>query len=131
MPISIPTNPTFLAYASFIPLKREKVEWKTGCVLQHWLRYNSQVDLPMPIYENSKSLIFEEKASLKAMVLLARHLRNNLTPTETILWERIRKKRLAGLKFRRQHVFGTSIVDFYCPEKHSAFTNNLAKGSKP
>ncbi|MFC1480842.1 endonuclease domain-containing protein [Candidatus Neomarinimicrobiota bacterium] len=74
----------------------------------------------MPIYHKIKSGKFDAKPSSKIMRVIARNLRNNLTPTEHILWQRIRKKRLAGLKFRRQHIFGSSIVDFYCSEKRLA-----------
>ncbi|HCG30518.1 MAG TPA: hypothetical protein DEU95_12540, partial [Chloroflexi bacterium] len=31
-------------------------------------------------------------------------------------WESLRARRLAGLKFRRQHPLGPYIVDFCCPE---------------
>ncbi len=43
-------------------------------------------------------------------------LRNNQTIHETILWSRLKNKKL-GCKFRRQHSIGKYIVDFYCPEK--------------
>ncbi len=39
-----------------------------------------------------------------------------MTPAEIKLWERLRNRRLAGLKFRRQHPLGPFIADFYCPE---------------
>jgi very-short-patch-repair endonuclease len=45
----------------------------------------------------------------------ARALRRGLTPMERILWARLRDRRLAGLRFRRQHPLGEYIVDFYCP----------------
>lgn len=45
----------------------------------------------------------------------ARHLRQNLTPAEAILWEELRGRKLEGLKFRCQHPIGRFIVDFYCP----------------
>nr|WP_184195241.1 endonuclease domain-containing protein [Armatimonas rosea] len=43
---------------------------------------------------------------------------NRMTPTEAeeTLWEMLRGKRLAGLRFRRQHAYETYIFDFYCPE---------------
>ncbi len=41
-------------------------------------------------------------------------LRNNLTPAEEELWRLLRKHKLNGLKFRRQHSIGGYIVDFYC-----------------
>jgi len=37
-----------------------------------------------------------------------------MTPHETVLWERLRGRRLDGLKFRRQHPLGPFIADFYC-----------------
>ena len=46
----------------------------------------------------------------------ARRLRRRLTPAEQVLWERLRNRRLSGLKFRRQHPLGPYIVDFYCAE---------------
>ena len=42
-------------------------------------------------------------------------LRNRLTPAEEALWEALRDKQLAGLKFRRQHPVEQFILDFYCP----------------
>ena len=47
--------------------------------------------------------------------LRARELRQQMTPAEAALWERLRRKQLAGLKFRRQHPIERFIVDFYCP----------------
>ena len=45
---------------------------------------------------------------------LARSMRKTPTAAEELLWERLRSKRLAGLKFRRQHPVGRFVVDFYC-----------------
>ena len=47
----------------------------------------------------------------------ARELRRELTPIEAILWQRLRSRRLAGLKFRRQHPVGPFITDFYFAER--------------
>ena len=44
----------------------------------------------------------------------ARRLRKEATDAERALWRGLRGKRLAGLKFRRQHVVGRHILDFYC-----------------
>jgi very-short-patch-repair endonuclease len=44
----------------------------------------------------------------------AKELRQRMTPAERILWERLRDRRLAGIKFRRQHPIGACIADFYC-----------------
>ena len=47
-------------------------------------------------------------------VLAARKLRQEETEAEKILWEALREKRLNGLKFRRQHPYERTILDFYC-----------------
>jgi very-short-patch-repair endonuclease len=47
---------------------------------------------------------------------LCRKLRKTQTEAEELLWKRLRRKRLKGLKFRRQHPLGRYIADFYCPE---------------
>jgi very-short-patch-repair endonuclease len=44
-------------------------------------------------------------------------LRNNMTPAEEELWRLLRKHKLNGFKFRRQHSIGSYIVDFYCASK--------------
>ena len=46
----------------------------------------------------------------------ARHLRNNMTDAETILWSRIRRKQILGLQFYRQKPIGRYIVDFFAPK---------------
>lgn len=44
----------------------------------------------------------------------AEALRNRMTTSESMLWERLRAKRLNGLHFRRQHPINKYILDFYC-----------------
>ena len=44
----------------------------------------------------------------------ARELRQRMTPSERILWERLRNNQLAGLHFRRQQPKQGFIADFYC-----------------
>ena len=44
----------------------------------------------------------------------AKKNRKNLTPAEATLWKLLKGKQLQGRKFRRQHNFGSFIVDFYC-----------------
>ena len=46
----------------------------------------------------------------------ARRLRSEQTDAERILWQRLRSRQLGGLKFRRQHVVGRIVLDFYCHE---------------
>jgi very-short-patch-repair endonuclease len=50
----------------------------------------------------------------KAMVKRARTLRGNPTATERVLWERLRQRKLGGLKFRRQAPMGPYVLDFLC-----------------
>lgn len=51
----------------------------------------------------------------KVMEEVRRELRKQPTPTETLLWERLRSSQLSGRKFRRQHSVGVYVLDFYCP----------------
>jgi len=46
-----------------------------------------------------------------------RLLRGQMTPAEKKLWSRLRSRRLAQYKFRRQTSIGSYTVDFYCAEK--------------
>ena len=46
----------------------------------------------------------------------SRKLRENANPVEELLWGYLRSRRLGGFKFRRQHVIGRYISDFYCAE---------------
>ncbi len=50
----------------------------------------------------------------------ARKLRREMTLPEAMLWQALRKGRLAGLRFRRQHPIGPYILDFYCAEARLA-----------
>lgn len=43
-------------------------------------------------------------------------MRKDATPCEDILWEYLRGRQVAGLKFRRQFAVGQFLVDFYCRE---------------
>ena len=51
-----------------------------------------------------------------AILARARELRQPLTPQENKVWQRVRRKQLYGLKFRRQHPIFRFILDFYCPQ---------------
>ena len=55
------------------------------------------------MFYGAGNLIFEK----------AKKLRNNVTPTEMILWGRL-KEYFPNLKFRRQHPVSLYIVDLYC-----------------
>ena len=55
-----------------------------------------------------------EGGKLRTAVKQARRLRHKATATEAILWRWLRKHRMEGLHFRRQHPIGPYIVDFCC-----------------
>lgn len=54
---------------------------------------------------------------LKASGLIFRYaskLRQNETPAEKLLWEKIKDRQIEGEKFRRQHPLKKFALDFYC-----------------
>ncbi len=44
----------------------------------------------------------------------AKQLRLHMTDAEKVLWEELRKNKIEGYKFRRQHPIQNYIADFYC-----------------
>ncbi len=50
------------------------------------------------------------------IVQAAREQRRQPTPAEKKLWDALRGRRLAGLKFRRQHPYGQFVLDAFCVE---------------
>ena len=57
------------------------------------------------MHQNASSHLFK----------IASQLRKSPTPTEKIIWEHLRNKKL-GVKFRRQHPAGIYILDLYSHE---------------
>ncbi len=55
-----------------------------------------------------------------ALLQRCRELRTTSTDAEALLWALLRARRIAGVKFRRQHEFGPYILDFYSQEKKLA-----------
>eukprot|EP01034_Spumella_vulgaris_P005208 gene5208-6649_t len=47
----------------------------------------------------------------------ARSLRVNATDAERLLWSRLRRRQIAGFKFRRQHQVGLYSCDFACLDR--------------
>ncbi|MCW3098873.1 MAG: Very-short-patch-repair endonuclease [Chthonomonadaceae bacterium] len=45
---------------------------------------------------------------------MAKTMRREMTPEESLLWKRLRGNRCGGLHFRRQQVIDGFIADFYC-----------------
>ncbi len=51
------------------------------------------------------------------MVQIARELRKRSTPSEAMLWEALRGRKLAGMRFRRQQPLGPFVVDFFAAQE--------------
>ena len=64
-------------------------------------------------------------------VTRARSLRRTLTLPEAILWRALRRRTLAGFRFRRQHPVGPYVLDFYCPEARLALEVDGAAHDHP
>ena len=62
----------------------------------------------------------EKRRPPRYIIELARKMRNNLTPSEKIVWSEIKEKKINGHKFRKQHPVYRYILDFYCHEKKLA-----------
>lgn len=50
------------------------------------------------------------------IIEIARELRKKPTRAEKVLWQKLRNRKLGGLKFVRQHPIGRYVTDFYCHE---------------
>ena len=61
-----------------------------------------------------------KKMSPKYIIEIARRMRKNKTPSEKLLWDEIKEKKISGFKFRSQHPVYRYILDFYCHEKRLA-----------
>jgi very-short-patch-repair endonuclease len=65
--------------------------------------------------ELEQAVYWDIPHSLKQrMTEVARQFRKKPTPSENILWQAIRSRKLAGRKFRRQQPIGVFVVDFFC-----------------
>jgi very-short-patch-repair endonuclease len=58
----------------------------------------------------------EERDEAPDLNTFARRLRRDQTPAETLLWSRLRGRRLGGFKFKRQVPIGSYIADFVCSD---------------
>jgi very-short-patch-repair endonuclease len=65
---------------------------------------------PLPVHTRTTREMWE------LIKPLARQMRTAQTPAEEMIWQRLRRKQIGGLRFRRQHPIDRFIVDFYCSE---------------
>jgi phosphoribosylformylglycinamidine synthase len=61
-------------------------------------------------------LTADQKAWDEKLKPFGRHMRHNSTEAEDALWQAVRNRQVAGVKFRRQHSVGPFIVDFFSPD---------------
>ena len=54
--------------------------------------------------------------SPKYIINLSRELRRDMAEAETLLWNKLRRKRISELRFRRQYPIDRYITNFCCPE---------------
>ncbi|MBU0489823.1 MAG: DUF559 domain-containing protein [Bacteroidetes bacterium] len=62
--------------------------------------------MEVPLFFGASPYLFEK----------ARALRRSETEAEYELWQKLRNRKLNGLKFRRQHPANQFVTDFYCHE---------------
>ncbi|PJF20740.1 MAG: hypothetical protein CUN56_14645 [Phototrophicales bacterium] len=108
---------------------RDTVSWYQSVAFSRWLDFKyrelglfeillaSKPSSPALLPQGEGSVRLREMAS-EAMVHIARDLRQRQTPVEVILWECLRDRRLANIKFRRQHPVANTnyVVDFFSYE---------------
>lgn len=72
---------------------------------------------PETVFFSKRGYNFSYHSVLVSPALLqaARRLRREMTDAEKLLWQYLRRKKLDGHRFRRQHPLGCYILDFYCP----------------
>lgn len=68
--------------------------------------------------EETKRAATRIRGTSRALQKTAVTLRREMTHAERILWDNLKDRRLAGLKFRAQHPLHRFILDFYCPALH-------------
>nr|WP_281377990.1 DUF559 domain-containing protein [Chiayiivirga flava] len=65
------------------------------------------------------------------MLDFARTLRERSTDAESFFWQLLRDRRIAGLKFRRQHVLSPYVLDFYCDQLRFAIELDGGQHNEP
>ena len=80
--------------------------WESVVARVFILFRKAEMNMKENMFYGAGNLIFER----------AKKLRNNVTPTEMILWARL-KEYFPTVKFRRQHPVSFYIVDLYCHSK--------------
>jgi very-short-patch-repair endonuclease len=72
------------------------------------------------IYFRRMNESMQDHGASKNIKAKAKELRKDMTKSERILWNYLRRSRQNGMYFRRQHPYGIYILDFYCFEANLA-----------
>ena len=72
------------------------------------------------IYFRRMNESMQDHGASKNIKVKAKELRKDMTESERILWNYLRRSRQNGMYFRRQHPYGIYILDFYCFEANLA-----------
>jgi len=68
------------------------------------------------IYFRRMNESMQDHGASKNIKVKAKELRKDMTESERILWNYLRRSRQNGMYFRRQHPYNIYILDFYCFE---------------
>ena len=106
----------------FLPqvVKSARVMKKAVAYLEPFLLEEKKNSLSLNLSEGKGTELGYEWADPQYYTLLkdfAKNHRANPTQAESILWERLKSKKLENYKFRRQHIIGKYITDFVCLKK--------------
>jgi type I restriction enzyme R subunit len=71
---------------------------------------------PQSLSQEERRVYYRGGFDFSGLNKRARELRKDQTPAEGVMWELLRNRQVANLKFRRQHQIGPYIVDFLCNE---------------
>jgi very-short-patch-repair endonuclease len=72
------------------------------------------------IYFRRMNESMQDHGASKNIKAKAKELRKDMTKSERILWNYLRRSRQNGMYFRRQHPYGIYFLDFYCFEANLA-----------
>ena len=64
--------------------------------------------------DNSEKTTPRLRGTMPEIQQVAQIMREEMTPAEQVLWQALKGRQLAGLKFRAQHPVGPFVLDFYC-----------------
>ncbi|MBI3137709.1 MAG: dihydropteroate synthase [Sphingobacteriales bacterium] len=67
--------------------------------------------------EDTPGYMWADPSTYKVVKEFAEINRANPTEAERVLWELVKSKKLAGFKFRRQHIIGSYITDLVCLDR--------------